>query len=153
MGQQGDGEPLLQVADLSLEAGQFFVGQLLHGQIAPMLPQQDAGLLLFQLEFAEPLVVVYQRFQPGPLPGDRLHLSGISRHVGIGQLALKALEGAPCRFQSLVQQGVIHGGGVRTAACGGMNGSTRMVQHNRSSTQPELKPNKKAGCSGASGWR
>jgi hypothetical protein len=55
-----------------------------------------------------------------------------------------------------------------------INGSTSMDQHNRSSRQPqlkatqlkatsaqgnlssrqaELKPNKKAGCSGASGWR
>ena len=124
MGQQGDGEPLLELGDFSLEAGQFFVGQLLHGQIAPMFPQQHAGLLLFLLEFAEPLVVNNQRFQPRPLPGDRLHLSGIGRHIGIGQLTLKAFEGALCRFQSLVQQGVIHGGGDGKTACGGINRST-----------------------------
>jgi hypothetical protein len=68
-----------------------------------MFPQQNAGLILFLPEFAEPLVVNNQRLQPRPLPGDRLHLSGIGRHVGISQLTLKAFEGAPCRFQSLVQ--------------------------------------------------
>ena len=63
-GKQSNGEALFQGADLLLQLGQLVVRQLLHGRVAPVLPQQLAGLLLLLPQLAQPLVVVHQGLQP-----------------------------------------------------------------------------------------
>ena len=76
-----------------------------------MLPQQLTGLLLLPAQSVEPLKPEHQRFEPGPLAGDRLKPCRVGSHIGIRQLSLQSGEGATGGFQPFTQERGIHGSG------------------------------------------